>query len=115
MPAIWSPSELRFIIALALVIALASGAVWWARYPRAGARPGCEPARLDLNLASAFELEALPNMTARQAANIVADRKKHGPFRKVEDLLRIDGIRDPDIDLWAPFVRVEDEPGKMGT
>ncbi len=47
---------------------------------------------IDLNTASAAELEGLPYIGASRAAEIVAYREAHGPFRKPEDLLAVPGI-----------------------
>ncbi|MBI3010461.1 MAG: helix-hairpin-helix domain-containing protein, partial [Candidatus Omnitrophica bacterium] len=48
--------------------------------------------QIDLNAASAAELERLPGLGPRLAARIIAERDVHGPFYRVEDLLRVSGI-----------------------
>lgn len=50
------------------------------------------PALIDLNRASATELEELPGIGPAIAGEIVADRDRHGPFATVDDLLRVRGI-----------------------
>lgn len=47
---------------------------------------------VDINTASAGELEALPGIGEKRAADIVADRVANGPFRHVEDITRVRGI-----------------------
>lgn len=47
---------------------------------------------ININTASAAELETLPGIGEKRAADIVADREKNGPFRIVEDLTRVSGI-----------------------
>jgi len=47
---------------------------------------------LNLNTATADELAALPEMTAKLAANIIDYRNTYGNFARVENLLRVDGI-----------------------
>ena len=47
---------------------------------------------LDVNQASAADFAILPGIGPKLAAQIVAYREKHGPFRRVEDLLVIRGI-----------------------
>ncbi|MBW7473758.1 helix-hairpin-helix domain-containing protein [Paenibacillus oenotherae] len=47
---------------------------------------------IDINRASAEELDALPGIGAAKAAAIVKEREKNGRFRTVEDLLRVKGI-----------------------
>lgn len=47
---------------------------------------------LELNLASAVELEALPGLGAVLAQHIVDYRDTYGPFTEVQDLLQVPGI-----------------------
>ncbi|MCX5891804.1 MAG: helix-hairpin-helix domain-containing protein [Deltaproteobacteria bacterium] len=47
---------------------------------------------LDLNVASATDLDALPGIGPALAERIVAYRQKHGPFKKVDDLIQVSGI-----------------------
>jgi competence protein ComEA len=49
---------------------------------------------LNLNRASAAELEALPGVGPVLAERIVADRDAHGPYASIEDLNRVSGIGD---------------------
>ncbi len=51
-----------------------------------------EAGPLDLNRATAVELEKLPGIGPTLAARIVAWREAHGPFQSVEDLLLVPGI-----------------------
>jgi competence protein ComEA len=56
---------------------------------RATAKP---PVMVNLNTATAAELEALPGIGAKVAARIIDYRTKKGPFRKVEELMNVQGI-----------------------
>lgn len=50
------------------------------------------PQRVDLNRASAAELDRLPGIGPVLAARIVAYREQHGPFRTSQELLAVRGI-----------------------
>lgn len=56
-----------------------------------GAAPA-EASRLDLNAATAQELEALPGIGPVLARRITTYRTAHGPFQRVEDLLQVEGV-----------------------
>ena len=47
---------------------------------------------VDLNSASAEELEELPGIGAKTAEKIVRDREENGTFASVEDLARVSGV-----------------------
>ena len=47
---------------------------------------------VDINVATAVELEALPGVGPATAAAIVDDRARNGPFASVDDLDRVSGI-----------------------
>lgn len=47
---------------------------------------------ININTASAEELDALPGVGPSTAATIVDDRERNGPFSSVEDLMRVSGI-----------------------
>ncbi|MFC5651791.1 ComEA family DNA-binding protein [Paenibacillus solisilvae] len=48
--------------------------------------------KLDINQATAEQLDALPGIGAVKAQTIVSDREKSGQFGSVNDLLRVKGI-----------------------
>lgn len=54
--------------------------------------PGVTGSGIDLNRATATELEALPGVGPVLAERIVSHREEHGPFTVVEDLLDVVGI-----------------------
>ena len=55
-------------------------------------------AQINLNSASATELEALNGVGAAKAAAIVAYRSEHGGFKSVDELANVKGIGDRIID-----------------
>ena len=50
--------------------------------------------RININTATAEELDALPGIGPATAEKIVADREANGPFSTIEDLKRVSGIGD---------------------
>jgi competence protein ComEA len=64
-------------------------------------------AHVNLNLASAAELRALPGIGAKRAESIVALRQRLGHFRAPSDLLRIKGIGPRTLERLLPRVSVE--------
>lgn len=61
---------------------------------------------LDINTASAEQLQLLPGIGPSRAAAIVEDRVSKGPFRTVEDLARVSGIGPVIVDGVRPYVRI---------
>ena len=61
--------------------------------PRAAssAKPAITGA-ININTASATEIEALPGIGAKTAALIVEYRQKNGPFKKIEELMNVRGV-----------------------
>ena len=57
---------------------------------RTEAKPAA--ASINLNTATAAELEKLPGIGQKVAARIVEYREKHGPFKKVEELMNVQGV-----------------------
>jgi competence protein ComEA len=98
----------------ALSLPAASGATSPARSPggtgppevAAGARDTRRTAVLDLNRATAQELERLPGVGPALAARIVARRDSIGGFRAVEELEKVRGIGPVLVEKLKPMVRV---------
>ena len=59
---------------------------------KTSARTGKKMTRVNINTASATELTELVGVGPKIAKNIVAYRKKHGKFKKADDLLNVKGI-----------------------
>lgn len=67
---------------------------------------------IDINRASVEELAKLPGIGPELGRRIVAFREKHGPFRRVEDLLVIRGVGQKKWKAMRPLVRVGNDAEK---
>ncbi len=87
------------------------------RCAAAGAsRPACpadpltrrpaDAAPLNINTASASELDALPGIGPSKAAAILRYREEHGPFTRTEDLTRVPGFGPALISRLGPRISV---------
>jgi competence protein ComEA len=64
------------------------------------------PGPIDLNRATAVELEQLPGVGPATAAAIIDDRERHGPYATVDDLDRVPGIGPAKVDAIRDLVTV---------
>ncbi|HEX8858914.1 MAG TPA: ComEA family DNA-binding protein, partial [Actinomycetes bacterium] len=77
--------------------------------PATGAAPAGDPGQpgvpIDLNTATAEQLDTLPGVGEVTANQIIAYRSEH-PFRSVDDLRQVPGIGDRRFDLLKDLVTV---------
>lgn len=57
-----------------------------------------EQPAININSASAEQLETLPGIGTARAADIIADREAHGDYSSAEDLMRVNGIGKATVD-----------------
>ena len=62
---------------------------------------------ININTSGVNELRRIPNIGEKLALKIVEFREKHGPFRRPENLLLINGISDRRFREIRHLVRVE--------
>ena len=74
--------------------------------PDVGASAAETNGPLDLNRATATDLQALPHIGPKMAARIVAYRKDKGFFSSVDDLEQVRGIGSATLGKLRPLVRV---------
>lgn len=74
--------------------------------PREGEKES--PQKIDINLAESWLLEALPGIGEVLAQRIVDYRSENGPFRTVEDLLKVNGIGSATLEQIRDFITVSD-------
>ena len=68
--------------------------------------PGANVDPVDLNNATAVQLDALPGVGPATAAAIIAYRTQHGPFRTVDALGDVKGIGTAKLEQLRPLVTV---------
>ena len=70
---------------------------------------------ININTATAAQLEALPGIGARTAQAIVDHRQKNGGFKKIEELMNVKGIGEKSFLKLKPMVTVSvDKADKAG-
>ena len=72
---------------------------------RAAAKPA-SAAIVNLNTASATDLEGLPGIGAKTAARIVEYRQKNGPFKKIEELMNVRGVGEKSFLKLKPQITI---------
>ena len=62
---------------------------------------------VELNTATAAQLQTLPRVGERTAQRIIEYREEHGGFEKIEDLMNVRGIGEKTFLRLRPLVRVD--------
>jgi competence protein ComEA len=71
--------------------------------------PAAKPAStavVNLNTATAGDLEGLPGIGAKTAARILEYRQKNGPFKKIEELMNVRGVGEKNFLKLKPQLTV---------
>lgn len=63
--------------------------------------------KINLNTATAEQLETLPGIGEKRAEAILTYREKHGPFSKIEDVVKVSGIGQGIFSKIKPYLTVE--------
>lgn len=71
------------------------------------AAPAPAGPKVNINTASATELQLLPRVGPAVAARIVEFRESHGAFKSIEELMRVRGVGEKTFDLLKPYVTTE--------
>jgi len=105
-------SMMRSVFSIALLAALlvvSAPASFAQTKPPAPSRAGATlapGATVNINTASAAELDALPGIGAKTAALIVEYRQKNGPFKKIEELMNVRGVGEKNFLKLKPQITV---------
>lgn len=80
---------------------------WWSPVRVEGIEPEAAGLRLNVNTATAGELEVLPGVGPTISGNIVAYREAYGAFRSVDELDEVSRIGPKTVEKLRPWVGVE--------
>ena len=96
-------------VVIALFAALSLSCVAWA--PAVSAAPVAAVAKaagtINLNQASAAQLQSLPGIGKVTAEHIISYRSEKGPFHQVEDLLQVKGVGPKTLEKIRGLVTLE--------
>jgi comEA protein len=70
----------------------------------ASAAAGDQPAVVNINTATADQLQLLPRVGPALAARIIAYREANGPFRSADEIVAVKGIGDRSFEHLAPYL-----------
>ena len=59
---------------------------------------------IDLNRATAEDLDAIPGLGPALAQRIIDYRQAHGPFKKIEDLREVSGVGPQNLEKLKPYL-----------
>jgi len=84
-----------------LAAGLILGLIFFSLLPL-GAQSKPESEKININTASATDLDKLPRIGPKVAQRIIDYRKEHGPFKKIEEIMKVKGIGE------KTFARLKD-------
>ena len=101
---------LKAVVLVALILSAQAWLAGQAAQPARVAAPAAATAVVNLNTATADQLDSLPGVGAKMAARIIEYRQKNGPFKKVEDLMNVKGIGEKAFLKMKPRLTVGTKP-----
>jgi len=96
------------VVAVMVMIAFAVAPVVAQDEPAQPKKPAIE-GKLNINTATAEQIDMLPGMSKKRAAAVVEYRTKNGNFKTLEDLMKVQGIKQKRIDKIKDYVIFEGE------
>lgn len=71
-----------------------------------------EGSKININTATLSQLQELPRIGPKVAQRILDFRQQHGPFQRIEDLMKVEGIGEKTFQNLKPLITVGPSPGK---
>lgn len=68
---------------------------------------GVQLVRVDLNKASEAALRSLPGVGEKRAAAILQYRESHGAFERIEDIVKVEGFSEEDLEELRPYLYIQ--------
>ena len=100
-------SRFRFAIITVLLGLILGGCSTRRVYETAASRPPVASDAININTATADELERLPHIGRKTAEAIVEFRAVNGPFRRPENLMQIRGVSETRFAELSPYIKTE--------
>ena len=106
--------RLMFAVGILVAALVGSAPSVWAQAPKA---PAASKARattsapVNLNSATAAQLQTLPGIGASTAQRILDYRQKNGAYKKIEELMNVKGIGEKSFLKLKPLISVGADKG----
>jgi comEA protein len=106
--------RLMFAVAIVIATLIASPSLSWAQAAKGRGAAKAKATATDpinLNAATAAQLQTLPGVGASAAQRILDYRQKNGSFKKIEELMNVKGIGEKSFLKLKPLITVTAEKG----
>jgi competence protein ComEA len=106
--------RLMFAVAIVIATLIASPSSSWAQAAKGRGAAKAKATATDpinLNAATAAQLQTLPGVGASAAQRILDYRQKNGSFKKIEELMNVKGIGEKSFLKLKPLITVSADKG----